>query len=264
MTGRTTQNILIMLLPMSVALLLSANVSAQTPDYSKFKHSNPNHARMPCLLCHRRENNAARPTMPGKPNHLPCTGCHAQQFADSSNPVCSICHTNVQAGSPKSFPPLRSFNVRFDHARHLSTGCSTCHSPVRGGTALFIPSGLRAHNVCYSCHTPRAEVNGRNISSCGTCHQLGRFARTPEAAPAFRVGFSHVRHDASEGLKCADCHRVRAGMPQRRQVTSPLALNHHAPPRVASCMTCHNGKRSFGGDDFSACVRCHKGSTWHF
>jgi hypothetical protein len=29
-------------------------------------------------------------------------------------------------------------------------------------------------------------------------------------------------------------------------------------------MSCHNGKRAFGGDDFSVCNRCHKGSAWHF
>jgi hypothetical protein len=29
-------------------------------------------------------------------------------------------------------------------------------------------------------------------------------------------------------------------------------------------MTCHNGKRAFGGDDFTVCTRCHKGATWRF
>jgi hypothetical protein len=29
-------------------------------------------------------------------------------------------------------------------------------------------------------------------------------------------------------------------------------------------MTCHNGKRAFGGDDFSACKRCHTGAAWRF
>ena len=33
----------------------------QERDYSKFKHDNSNHSRLPCLLCHRRETNAARP-----------------------------------------------------------------------------------------------------------------------------------------------------------------------------------------------------------
>src|SRR4029453_9198259 len=85
-------------------------------DYSQFKHDNPQHARLPCLLCHRRESNSARPSLPGKSNHAPCTGCHARQFSDSTSPICTICHTNVQAGTVKPFLRLKSFNLKFDHA----------------------------------------------------------------------------------------------------------------------------------------------------
>ena len=235
-------------------------------DFSKFKHDNPQHARLPCLLCHRRENNSARPTLPGKSGHAPCAGCHAQQFSNSNGPICSICHTNIQAGTVKPFPRLLSFNVKFDHAGHSAAGlaCATCHRQNRGGVALSIPAGPGAHTVCFSCHTPQAQSNGRNISSCSTCHELGRFARTSERAAAFRVGFSHLKHDASENLRCADCHRVRAGSPPGRQVMSPVALNHHAPEGSKSCMSCHNGKRAFGGDDFSVCTRCHTRTAWHF
>src|SRR6188474_1190310 len=57
-------------------------------DYSQFKHDSAQHARLPCLLCHRRESNSARPTLPGKSNPAPCSGCHAPQFSDSSSPIC--------------------------------------------------------------------------------------------------------------------------------------------------------------------------------
>src|SRR5215813_5077559 len=53
-----------------------------TGDFSQFLHSTPYHARLPCLLCHRRESSSAQPTLPGKSGHAPCTGCHAKQFAD--------------------------------------------------------------------------------------------------------------------------------------------------------------------------------------
>jgi c(7)-type cytochrome triheme protein len=226
-------------------------------DYSQFKHDNAQHARLPCLLCHRRENNSPQPTLPGKAAHAPCAGCHAQQFANSASEICTICHTDVQSGKVKAFPTLRSFDVRFDHAKHASAACATCHRPNRA--ALSIPSRLNAHVTCYSCHTPNAQSNGRDISSCSTCHQLGRLDRTPEQAPAYRVGFSHARHDASEKLACVACHQVRAGL-----VSAPTPLNHHARAGAFSCASCHNGGRAFGGDDFSACKRCHKGSTWHF
>jgi c(7)-type cytochrome triheme protein len=233
-------------------------------DYGKFQHSNQNHARLPCLLCHRRDDNSPQPKWPGKSNHLPCAGCHAQQFSNSASPICTICHTDVKSGALKPFPRLQSFRMKFDHARHVQMGsvsCATCHRPARGGVALSIPAGFSAHTNCYQCHTPRAQSGGRDISSCGTCHQVGGYSRTSESAPAFRVGFNHFKH---QSVTCNGCHQVRSGMPQRRQVTAPQALNHHATGQGQSCMTCHNGKRAFGGDDFTVCKRCHTGGTWHF
>ena len=240
---------------------------AQPPeglDYSKFLHNSRNHARLPCLLCHRRESNSPRPQLPGKANHAPCAGCHAQQFSSPDSPVCTICHTDVKSGALKSFPRLKSFRMKFDHSLHVSmegVNCTTCHRPTRGGVALSIPAGFNAHATCYRCHTPRAQAQGRDISSCSTCHQPGSYRRTPVFAQAFRVGFNHSKH---QKVTCEECHQVRAGMPQRRQVTSPAPLNHHARPGTQSCMSCHDGKRAFGGDDFSVCKRCHTGPRWQF
>jgi c(7)-type cytochrome triheme protein len=239
------------------------NQPAEGLDYSKFLHSSRNHARLPCLLCHRRESNAPRPQLPGQAGHVPCTGCHAQQFSNSDSPICTICHTDVKSGALKSFPRLKSFSMKFDHSRHLrmqGVSCATCHRSSRGGVAFSIPAGFNAHTTCYRCHTPRAQSQGRDISSCGTCHQLGSYRRTPEFAQAFRVGFNHAKH---QKLTCNECHEVRAGA-LRRQVTAPQPLNHHARPGSQSCMTCHDGKRAFGGDDFSVCKRCHTGTTWRF
>ncbi len=233
-------------------------------DYAKFQHSSRNHSRLPCLLCHRREGNSPRPKLPGSSGHLPCAGCHAQQFSNSESPICTICHTDVKAGTLKSFPRLKSFRMKFDHSLHVkmeSVSCATCHRPTRSGVALSIPAGFNAHTTCYQCHTPAAQSGGRDISSCGTCHQLGGYSRTPDFAQAFRVGFNHSKH---QKVACNECHQVKAGMPQRKQVTAPEPLNHHATGRAQSCMTCHDGKRAFGGDDFTVCKRCHTGSAWHF
>lgn len=233
-------------------------------DYSKFLHGTRNHSRLPCLLCHRRDDNSPRPKRPGGSSHLPCAGCHAQQFSNSDSPICTICHTDVKAGTLKAFPRLKSFSMKFDHARHQSMGsvnCATCHRPSRGGVAFSIPNGFNAHSTCFRCHTPRAQSAGRDISSCGTCHKLGGYSRTSEYTAAFRVGFNHSKH---QKITCNECHQIRAGMPQRRQVTAPEPLNHHATGRGQSCMTCHDGKRAFGGDDFSVCKRCHTGAAWRF
>ena len=245
----------------------SAFAQEPTGDYSKFLHSSSHHARMPCLLCHRRESNSPRPNLPGAGGHVPCIGCHAQQFANKESPICTICHTDINSGALKPFPPLQSFRVNFDHATHLRSGqvnCATCHRPSRGGVAMAIPIGFNAHSTCFTCHTPRAKSGDKDISSCGTCHKPGGYARTPQWTTAFRMSFSHAKHGAPQKLNCEECHQVKGGMPQRRQVTMPEAANHHASGRTQSCMSCHDGKRAFGGDDFSACQRCHTGNRWQF
>ena len=232
-------------------------------DYSNFQHASSYHKRLPCALCHRRDTNATQPAMPGGKDHLPCAGCHVKQFADRSNAICTNCHTEPSTGALKSFPRLSSFNMKFDHARHGGVTCSSCHRPARAGVALTIPAGFNAHATCFQCHGPQAKSGDRDISSCGVCHELGRYERSSQTARAFRVGFSHAQHNRDERLSCNDCHRVRGGL-QTNEVAAPQPLNHHAARGSFSCMSCHNGKRAFGGDDFSVCNRCHKGSAWHF
>lgn len=239
-------------------------------DFSRFSHRELGHARLPCLLCHRREDGAsARPKLPG---HTPCAGCHAPQFAAGSGPLCAICHTDERSGALKAFPPLQSFNARFDHARHSRgaarprEGCAACHRPTNRGVALSIPTGFNAHTTCYQCHAPRAEGGTMgDISSCGTCHQLGRHVRVSTQSGAYRVNFSHSEHGSRQRLNCNDCHSVRAAMPRSRQVSAPVVAQHSGSARAQSCMSCHNGQRAFGGrDDFSSCKRCHEGQTFRF
>jgi c(7)-type cytochrome triheme protein len=233
-------------------------------EYAKFTHRNAAHLRLPCLLCHRREVNLMQPKRPG---HTPCAGCHAQEFANPASSICTICHSNPAAEKPdlKAFPRLTSFNVKFDHGGHQNADCSTCHKPTgRNNVAFSIPSGFAAHRVCYQCHTERAQSAGRDISSCGTCHRPGSYSRTPVFTRAFQVSFSHAKHGKNQRLDCGQCHQVKAGQAQQRQVSSPIPAQHAASERALSCLSCHNGKRAFGGDDFKSCQRCHTGPTFRF
>lgn len=236
--------------------------SVNSGDYSRFQHTNPMHARLPCLLCHKRDDNSAVPKRSG---HLPCSGCHVQQFAERSGPMCSICHSNVETGSVKPFPALRSFTARFDHAKHMQqTGCTTCHRATRGGAVLSVPANVAAHVTCFQCHRPGTDVGGRNIGSCNVCHELGRPSHFAQLAKPFAVNFSHSKHIATRSLNCASCHSVRSGVAGTAQVSEPLASMHFAPARAASCASCHNNKRAFGTADFGDCKRCHTGKTFKF
>ena len=239
-------------------------------DYSKFLHSSQRHASVACSSCHHRADNSARPSFPG---HKQCIECHGTQFGTPNTPMCFICHADVNGKDPprKAFPDKfkESFNMKFDHAQHLTgaarprNGCASCHgAPLRRGVALSIPAGLAAHDQCYTCHTPNSQSNGRDLASCGVCHDQKAYSRTSTDAAAFRLAFSHAQHGGRQRLGCADCHNYTAGLPQKRQVSSPRALEHF-PTGNNTCATCHNGRRSFGGDlDFKNCKRCHAGQSF--
>jgi c(7)-type cytochrome triheme protein len=249
-------------------------VAPQDPDldYSNFKHNSQRHASLACTACHQRSDNSATPRFPG---HKACSSCHTGQFVTPSVPMCVICHADVNSSNPplKTFPAKfnDSFNLKFDHAQHMSgaarppNGCASCHRPTGGRAAAFgIPTSIAAHNQCYTCHTPSSKSQaGREIASCGVCHDQKPYARTSTNARSFRFAFSHAKHSSAQRLACADCHSLTAGLPQSRQVSSPLPFEHFASGGGKTCLTCHNGKRSFGGDlAFKDCRRCHTSASF--
>ncbi len=269
----------------SVSLLIASNsgltkssvakAGGQGPDlnYSTFKHSSERHAAQACSSCHQRTaDNSTRPSFPG---HQACTNCHLNQFVTSASSMCGICHADVNSGKPplKNFPDKfkESFNVKFDHSQHLNgsakpkNGCAACHDrQLNRGVALAIPTSLNAHSQCYVCHTPGSKsAAGRDLAGCGVCHDAKSFARTSTSAAAFRASFSHAKHGPRQRLECVGCHNVTAGLSQGKQVSSPRAAEHFAVTGGQSCMSCHNGRRSFGGDlAFKDCRRCHAGTTF--
>jgi c(7)-type cytochrome triheme protein len=244
--------------------VMSSSSSAASPqgakDFSRFTHNNASHQRLPCLLCHRRETNSPRPVR--SVQHTPCAGCHAQQFAAKSGPICTICHTSVETRGRevKPFPSLKSFNMTFAHARHRSVACTSCHKPANRGVALSIPAGADAHTVCYQCHAPKAQTSGQDISSCSTCHKPGQHSRLSMNSKAFKA-FSHEQH-RREGTNCVECHKITSLASRTSQVSSPLPTEHPANQSAQSCESCHNDKRAFGIASFSNCKKCHQGPTF--
>jgi hypothetical protein len=223
------RNIHLVLFATLVVGFVSSLASAQ--DYSKFLHTSSKHASIGCNDCHRRAENSSRPNFPG---HKACTGCHLTQFTTPNIPMCSICHSSVNGNDPprKAFPDRfnESFNMKFDHAQHMTgaarpkNGCASCHGGLlRRGTALSIPAGINAHNVCYTCHTPNAQANGRDLASCGVCHETRAYSRTSTNAVAFSYGFAHSDHSTRQRLNCSDCHSYTRGLPQKRQVVCDVS-----------------------------------------
>ena len=231
--------------------------SEMSQKFSKFDHKVKMHNGLPCLLCHKRDDNSPAPT---RGSHLPCAGCHMEQFAAQKGQICSICHVSDSGEGIKKFPTLQSFDSKFNHSKHRNTNCATCHKPSRGGVALSVPAGVRAHTTCYQCHGPEKIVKGQNIGSCSTCHEPGQPVRNTDWAKAFRFNFSHAKHTAS--MNCATCHTVRPGSGPN-QVASPTAAMHFASTSVRSCASCHDGTRA-PGEQFSNCRTCHTGPDFRF
>lgn len=253
------------------SLSISVQGGMNGRDFNTFSHRTPQHSAMACASCHHRKDNSPIPAVSG---HKDCTSCHLAQFVTPNVPMCAICHTNLNSANPpvKNFPRLASFNVVFDHAQHSraparpANDCAACHLPTQRGVAKTIPAGFTGnpggHTQCYTCHTPGSTFNNRDMASCSTCHKQGGYRRTPTTARSFQVSFSHADHAGKQNLSCADCHTLRAGAPQSRQVSAPLPQQHFQSTRAQSCMSCHNGRRAFGDRAFGDCSRCHTGNTF--
>jgi hypothetical protein len=251
-----------------------ARVAAQSSDldYSKFLHTSQKHTSLACNSCHERtQDNSPTPRFPG---HKACESCHLGQFVTPAVPMCMICHTETKSSHPpqRNFPTTfkEKFNVKFDHAQHMKgsarpqSGCAGCHRALNRGVALSIPADLSAHSGCYTCHTPSStSSSGREIASCGVCHDQKSYAPTSTNGRSFRYAFSHAKHGPTQRLECAACHDLTAGASQGRQVSSPSPAEHFPSGRGMNCSGCHNGKRTFGGDlDFKNCRRCHTAATF--
>lgn len=251
--------------------------SSETPDpvavrasdatFVEFSHTVPEHKKFECVSCHQREGKSRELEYTG---HESCVGCHLSQFIDNSvttqnRAMCSICHSSLDSKEPpmKPFPTKfnEGFNMKFDHAAHdrgegrPPQGCASCHTPA--GAAQTIPAGISTHNNCYTCHTPDSKV-----ASCSVCHELAPYRRSVPSQYNFKAIFRHGDHTARQGVSCDECHTVVAGAGQGRQVRNISVLQHRAAPG-ADCLSCHNGRRAFTGNDpfaVSTCTRCHTGS----
>ncbi|HMO79867.1 MAG TPA: cytochrome c3 family protein [Pyrinomonadaceae bacterium] len=242
----------------------STQIKFDFPDanYSKFNHENEQHARLPCLVCHVREDNSPHMKFAG---HIPCASCHVEHFEDPQGQICTICHSEPVSGTMRSFPTLSSFNAKFDHARHAPhTNCADCHRQARSGATFSVPTRANSHATCFQCHSPNAEFEGRDISSCSTCHESGSPGPRGGGVRALPANFSHSVHGRNQRLSCNSCHTARPGAPRGRQVTAPAAIMHLGTRRGQNCATCHNGKRAFGDEDFASCSRCHQSSSFKF
>ncbi len=130
--------------------------------------------------------------------------------------------------------------IRFEHARHESVTCTTCHSTPAGRGDL-----KRLARDCQGCHHASTTV-GRDCVRCHTAAEisLDRPVQVPFALavwpqPRTRpLGFQHGQHAK---LECSGCHADARVRTVERTCASCHA-DHHTVDR--NCSSCHPPART--------------------
>ena len=205
------------------------------------------HAQLDCEGCHPR---AKEPDDAGRRfgrvvehfgEYHGCVTCHTDihggQFDQEGLPEevdgkagCARCHVETS---------FRTFPDGFDHGKwtgftlegaHQTTGCVSCHAPLRRPDELGRMWQRAPGKDCESCHDdPHAgQFRVRGSTDCARCHR--------SAAGFFDLSFRHDIHSRfrlgaqHERLACSACHKpVRIG---DAQVVRYRPLN-------TNCVDCH-------------------------
>ncbi len=181
------------------------------------------HRSLPCLTCHT-VNDSKTPY--GLVFAIPrgCDLCHHQAVYRGQvvREDCARCHQTALL-TPKPTPvtitvdhhPPAPRDVAFDHARHQSLACVTCHQPP----AIVPPDSIRS---CQACHADHHAAERQ----CSTCHNL----------PGTRAAHTRTTHTG-----CDACHTaavVALLTPNRNFcLVCHTAQAQHQP--AGECTTCH-------------------------
>lgn len=152
-----------------------------------------------------------------------------------------IAHATRQiAPVPRPTAQQTGDTAQFDHGRHESVTCTTCH------TATDQHGGLKAAaRQCTACHHGNTAV-GR---ACERCHTPAEIAPSQPVAvqvalsvwnaPRTRtLAFAHERHAR---VACADCHGATLARAVERTCASCHADHHSA---AQTCTSCHPPART--------------------
>ena len=189
----------------------------QQEDTTKFSHAR--HKGMACTACHstQNEHGALKITQPA--------GCQTCHHAETQQVACVTCHTTRPSRSLAvtlnmsvwTAPQTRTLG--FDHAKHTSLECRTCHTAERT---------LNVERTCASCHNQHHTA----AANCASCH------------PAVPIAQQTMHPRATTHTSCgaSGCH----------QDPAVQAL----PPTRNVCLACHRDKETHmpGGD----CATCHR------
>lgn len=166
----------------------------------------------------------------------------AARGADGATPVDRVSRRSGVTAPPTQQVPLparesprqQRDTSRFEHQRHESVSCTTCHTTTDQHGGL-----KRAARQCSACHHGNTAV-GR---ACERCHQPDELSTTYRIAtpvaltvwptPRTRpLDFAHTRHQT---LACAECHTATITRAVEKTCQSCHVQHHDAARTCASC-----------------------------
>ncbi len=255
------QALLVLVIAVTIGCTPTRSADAPVVPLDPSRLSHEVHAQIACTDCHRSDRR------PGSDDHKPCDDgqCHRKDFLAPPGKLCEVCHVKVTA-SPlqaplKVFPSddaWQSLPPRFSHQRHLDRGkmegqvgfhviCIDCHT--RGDGSLQRPD----HATCARCHAAEAGLpHGPRMEDCKQCHTAGTQQRTRTRLIHDDLHFEHDRHRTDRRgtpIACEQCHA---------QSERATGYTDHAPPRVESCVGCHDDTdRTPNTMRMRICETCH-------
>jgi hypothetical protein len=174
------------------------------------------HAGFECTVCHETTDSHASLIVTADAQ---CQACHhTPPVADN----CATCHSGseiagrrVEAVSMKlsRSGPVRKRSLDFDHSRHTSLDCKSCHSA---------PFDAAPRVDCASCHDNHHKIDAQ----CQACHQPPPPGVHPLSVHETGCAACHATpgFESMAGSRnlCLSCHRT---------------LENHQPGKA--CSTCH-------------------------
>jgi c(7)-type cytochrome triheme protein len=231
-------------------------VQAQVPaarrelGFSHAEHRKHNVKIDDCAACHTTDADGVLAAPGTRKDHLPCANqnCHQSDYVARAPKICGVCHDAAvpwaRAVSRPGKPVAVEWFQAMNHASHLAgkpATCESCHGDKRTGAPR-----PRDHRACSICHARQAPV----MTDCAACH-TGTRASPPPSAWSVAAAFDHTTHAVDPRTRkptaCTECHK---------QIASAKDMASVAPPRMADCDGCHDGKSAFKSTGFG-CARCH-------
>ncbi len=229
--------------------VLSSDVARLTRESGALRFPHGPHSGIVCAQCHT--------SLPGHDTHaaVACAECHkgsaflgervvfsqgeCMSCHHDSNQAygCARCHetgpapvTRTESVHLAVWPTPRTRALPFDHERHATVDCRTCHA---GGVTL------QFSQTCESCH----EEHHQPELNCSTCHS-GATDASGAAAAVAAPGAVQEAHQVEAHLGCAGaaCH------------SDPLPAALALAP--ATCLVCHTAQVDH--EPGGSCATCHQ------